>query len=445
MKPISLAFRIKILFLGFWIILSTGSALGLRVLLEKHLKKSAYELAIERLLLIEDLIKGGDYGFNQLESHFKSGWEHDPRVSVHVDIRSSKTNKALGQNIKNINLDKHYHVKKIIKVSRDKEYLVNVYINKERDFLLLETITKSVWALLFVLLILAYLASSSFANHALAPLLEMISEVKSIDQSSLKKRISLTEQPKEVRPLANSFNKLLDKLEESFLQISRFSEDIAHELRTPLAAILIKTEVTFDRERTPKEYQETLESIHRDTEELIRLTDTLLFLAKAERGGMAPDRQKLDINNELVELVDFYEVLASENQIKLDDLGSNNLSVFANKSLLRRAVGNLIQNSIQHTPQGTTIKIGAYETDSHTIIFVEDNGPGIESKHQKRIFDRLYQVEASRSSLAGNKGLGLSIVKSIMKVHSGEVLYTSLKPHGSRFELKIPKQQIENQ
>jgi two-component system heavy metal sensor histidine kinase CusS len=231
---------------------------------------------------------------------------------------------------------------------------------------------------------------------------------------------------------------MLDRLQESFDRLSRFSADIAHELRTPLSTLRGEVEVALGKPRSPEEYRETLSSFLEEAGRLTRLIESLLFLARAEDPKMEIRRESVDVAGELRSIAEFYEAAAADRGVELSAAAADGLRVSLDRGLFQRAAGNLIDNALTHTPKGGRIRLGAGRDNGNVRIDVEDTGAGIAAEHLPRVFDRLYRADRSRSAATGGSGLGLAIVKSIAELHGGRAEIVSELGKGTRVSLLLP-------
>ncbi len=238
--------------------------------------------------------------------------------------------------------------------------------------------------------------------------------------------------------IKNSFNSILNKLEESFQRLSQFSEDIAHELRTPVNNLKGEIEVSLQRKRSNKEYEEILES---NLEECFRITeiiDSLTFLARTEKKDIIIQRTHFNLFQELNKLIELYETFAFEKNIMLTIECPNEWDVNLDKILFTRIISNLISNAIQYNKKNGKVHIKVEGNNHDLKITVSDTGIGIDKKHISFIFDRLYRVNNIRSSNQKNLGLGLSMVKNMILLHDGSINIESNLGEGTFFILYFP-------
>lgn len=295
------------------------------------------------------------------------------------------------------------------------------------------------WAVLLAASILFPLVGYRIARHAIRPVEEIAATARGITSSNLRKRIRAEGYPSELASLAGTFNEMLDRLEESFDRISRFSADIAHDLRTPVHNIRGEAEVALARARTVDEYREVLESSLEESVRLSELIGDLLFLARAESPLSEVRRAPVDVCELLATVRDYYEASAANARISLVAEEAPELVTAAvDRSLMLRAVSNLVSNAIAHTPAGGRVTLTAKDEGAAIRIEVSDTGSGIPREALPRVFDRFFRVDPSRSKSSGGTGLGLAIVQSIMTLHGGSTEITSELSRGTCVRLCIP-------
>ena len=313
-------------------------------------------------------------------------------------------------------------------------YLIQVGQDRTVD----QEFTREFGALLVIVLIFGIVLSAMIAatvtKRGLRPLAEMTLSLKRVGPTHLHERVPPTGWPRELQPLAAAFDAMLDRLEDSFTRLSQFSADIAHELRTPIANIRGEAEVALTRPRSPNEYREVMESNVGECERLSGIIDNLLFLARADAAEGYIERALLDGPAEIAKIASFYEAIADEQRVTVTYRGEG--SVYADPLLFGRAVSNLVENALRHTPPGGTIVISIEEHANDSIVRIKDTGCGIAPEHVARVFDRLYRVDQARSSRGA--GLGLALVKSITELHGGSAEIESEVAKGTMVSLSFP-------
>jgi two-component system, OmpR family, heavy metal sensor histidine kinase CusS len=318
-----------------------------------------------------------------------------------------------------------------------KAVLVQVAQDRSDDKEFTENFGKLLAAVLFGGIVCSAAIAFLTAKRALRPLEEMATATKKVQASHLDQRLGRGRWPSELSALAGAFDQMLGRLELSFDRLSRFSADLAHELRTPIQNLRGEAEVALTRTRSATEYREVIELSIEEYQDLANIIDSLLFLARAENAETRLSRVKLEIGPEIDTILDLYDAAAREREIALSRKGDGEL--YVDPMLFRRAVNNLVSNALQHTPStGKIVVVVVTSPGQSTQIAVQDNGSGIEPEHLPRIFDRFFRADAARSSGSSGSGLGLAIVKSIMELHGGSVRAESELGRGTKVTLIFP-------
>src|SRR5574343_358176 len=220
------------------------------------------------------------------------------------------------------------------------------------------------------------------------------------------------------------------------LPVELIPADLAHELRTPVSNLLTQTQVTLSKARSADDYRDILASNAEEFERLSRTISDMLFLAKADNDQIIPNQERIELAEEVAELLEYYEILAEEKAITLSHSGRGRVT--GDRLMLRRAISNLLSNAIRHTPNGGTIAIKiTHDPEVSTILTVENTGQPISSEHLPRLFDRFYRVDSSRFRTTENAGLGLAITRSILQAHGGDVSARS-EDGLTSFVLRLP-------
>ncbi len=295
---------------------------------------------------------------------------------------------------------------------------------------------------LTVVLIFGVLASALtgfwVTRRGLRPLRQITESIQNINIHQLNEQINSEKWPKEIALLANAFNQMLVRLDQSFARLSQFSADLAHELRTPVNNLMGAAEVALSRDRSPEEYREILESNIEECGRIARMIDELLFLARAENPETEIDASTMAIEHEFEVIKDYYDMLATEQDISIH-CHSNQVELYADRNLLRRVLSNLISNALRYSKaQGCITLSASYSTNQSVKIIVADTGSGIAEEFLPHLFDRFFRADQSRHHDKQGTGLGLAIVKSIMQLHGGQVSISSPNQQGTQVELLFP-------
>ena len=230
---------------------------------------------------------------------------------------------------------------------------------------------------------------------------------------------------------------MLDRLEASFMRLSQFSADLAHELRTPINNLRGEAEVALSKPRAIDEYRDILASSLEEYDRLSRMTDSLLFLAKADNAQLSANLLIIDAGHEVQKIINFYEALATEQGVQVTCEGKE--MIRADPGLFQRVVSNLLANALHYTPHGGKITFSIRQMpDGKIEVSCRDTGTGIGEEHLPRIFDRFYRTDPSRHAHPDGAGLGLAIVKSIIQLHQGDIAVHSAVGEGTSVDLIFP-------
>ena len=267
-----------------------------------------------------------------------------------------------------------------------------------------------------------------------APLRQIIAQMKRISGSDLDLRLDPQTLPNELGDLANSFNEMLERVEEAFRRLSDFSADMAHDLRTPITSMMTQTQVALSQERSPEEYREILYSNMEEFENLARMINDMLFLAKADNGLRPSELEEVDLAEEVDALFDYYEPWSEEKGVTLGRRGTARLT--GHRTMLRRAVSNLLSNAIRHSCENGIVEVAIDEHSGKVRIEVANQGMEIPPEHLTHLFERFYRVDRARQG--EGTGLGLAIVKSIVEAHGGTIHAESTQGT-THFVIELPK------
>ena len=277
------------------------------------------------------------------------------------------------------------------------------------------------WITIPILLSLLIIDMSIFRG-ALSPLLKASQMAEKIGPERTDVRLPLDAIPSEIKPLVQTVNQALDRLERGFLVQRDFTGDAAHELRTPLSILQARVDTIADRK--------VANDLSRDIARMKRVVSQLLDMAELEAFTVRPE-EAADLKAVCVEVAEYIAPLAvAEGKHILLDAPETGVLVRGNAEVLFRAIRNVAENAIRHTPKDTTVSIAVKAIGT---VSVSDHGPGIAPSERAQIFQRFWRKDRSGSS---GTGLGLSIVKRIMDAHQGEIEILNLNP-GCAFILKF--------
>ena len=292
--------------------------------------------------------------------------------------------------------------------------------------------------IMFSLLGLIFAIFSAFyiIRIGLKPLNEISEKVKNVTENNLDMRLDVALLPEEMKSLGHSFNTMFSRMENSFGKLTQYSENLAHELRTPLNNLTLEACITLSKQRTSEEYQKVINSSLEEYDRLSLLIDRLLFLARADNNQHRLAIEKIEVLQEFENIVEFHSEELIDRGVTATIVGAATLE--ADKVLFSRAVNNLFANSLKYTECGGSITLTVFKNDSSVDVSVSDTGIGIDPVILPKISDRYFWIESARKKDPKGTGLGLDIVKSIMKMHGGSVEIMSELGKGTTVKLQFP-------
>lgn len=287
-------------------------------------------------------------------------------------------------------------------------------------------------------LIFASAGGVFLAGRALSPIDRLTGVARRITAEDLHQRIDLDLPDDEVGRLARTFNDMIARLDEAFRRQRQFTADASHELRTPLTVIKGQTEVALQRDRDVESYKHVLQSVNGQVDRMIRMSASLLTLARADAGQIPMAAERADIARIVGDAADQMRVATEGKQIELQVTPGPAVHTRADEDLLLQLILNLLDNAVKYTPPYGLVRIGWSVADGHVQIRVSDTGPGIAAEHLPRIFDRFYRADEARSHPNGGAGLGLSISRWIAEAHGGTIAAESTPGNETTFTVRLP-------
>jgi heavy metal sensor kinase len=288
---------------------------------------------------------------------------------------------------------------------------------------------------------LAAVAGQAIAKRALRPLEQMTIRAERITASNLGDRLDIANERDELGNMARVFNHLLERLEEAFRQLQRFTADASHELRTPLAAIRTISEVALAKPTDAEAYREALGNVLEESSRLNQTVDSLLLLARAESTPQGESQPVFVIGDLVTEVVALLEVLGEERSVmiiqKHPDIAS--VQVRADRGLMRIALMNVIHNALKFSPRDSAITITFARPEASLLqISIEDEGPGIPSEEYAMVFDRFFTSSDHSTANISGVGLGLSIAKLVVDRAGGKISFDETFRQGARCVIGLP-------
>lgn len=288
-------------------------------------------------------------------------------------------------------------------------------------------------------LLVAGTAGQTIARRGLQPLEKMAARAEGITASNLHDRLHIENPNDELGQMGRAFNHLLERLDQAFHQIKRFTADAAHELRTPLASIRTVSEVALGQSRDVEQHRDALANILEETGRLNETIDSLLLLARAEASQPGSEQIVFPVKELLDEVLNVLSVLIEEKQITViqDEEPSSSGEVRADRALLRIAFMNVLHNAVKFSPRNSILKTSWTRQGGVVQIAFQDQGPGIPPGERERVFERFFTGRSPATASGSGAGLGLSIARLIVDRSGGRIWFESVR-FGARCLIEIP-------
>lgn len=301
----------------------------------------------------------------------------------------------------------------------------------------LEKFTRDYYLLLPLFIVSGSLLGWLVSGRAIRPVNELALAAERISGTNLSLRIPLRNSGDEIDNLIQTFNGMVERLEQSFQMTRQFSADVSHELRTPLTSIRGELEVALFTAKTKEQYRDAMINALEDVERLSQTIRAMLLLSQAESGQLLLQKARMDLVASVLDIVDQFQIPAEEAQVTLRSEISATAFIEADRIQIDRMISNLLSNAVKYTPSGGSITARVYSHNGWVVFEVEDTGMGIAPEYLPHIFDRFYRVPGSSKEKQG-LGLGLSFVAWIVKAHNGTLDVQSVKGKGTCFTVKLP-------
>jgi heavy metal sensor kinase len=275
-------------------------------------------------------------------------------------------------------------------------------------------------------------------RRALAPVDEIRRSAERITSRNLSERLPVARTGDELERLSLSLNRMIERLEEAFQHISRFTADASHELRTPLTILRGELEAIATQPQLAPEARELIGSVLEETERLVKIVEHLLAISRLDAGEARMELARFDLADLAAVTTEQMRLLAEDKQITLGCDAARPVEVEGDRARLKQVLVNLLDNAIKYTPAGGAVQVSISAANGHAVLEVADNGLGIPARALPHVFERFYRVDKARSRQMGGAGLGLSISKSICAAHGGQIRAESVEGRGSRFRVELP-------
>ena len=296
--------------------------------------------------------------------------------------------------------------------------------------------------ILLVVIVAGSCVAYFLIGHYTKPVQQLSAHMKEISPNTLSDSIEIEGGGEEIQELVKSFNQMTEQLDEAFAMQRRFSASAAHELRTPITVLRTKLDVFKKKKREQHEYDELVTTMETYIDRLSSIITDLLEFAETSELGETED---VSLDSVVKTVVDDLELVAQNNmvnvQIDEQSMTQSEAQAFivkGNTNLLYRALYNLVENAIRYNNEEGSVNITLETRDQEGVIIIADTGVGIAPEQRELVFEPFYRVNKSRSREFGGAGIGLSLVKTILKRHGASITVSENNPQGSVFTIRIP-------
>jgi heavy metal sensor kinase len=303
---------------------------------------------------------------------------------------------------------------------------------------ILEDFRQAFRTVLAIVLTVVALGGWLVARQALTGVREVTKTAMAISQGAMEKRVSLTGRGDEIDRLSLTFNHMLERIQSLITEMREVTDNIAHDLKSPVTRIRGLAEVTLTTGRSLNEYRNMAASTIEECDCLLGMINTMLEISEFEAGVATLNITKVDVSALIEEACDLFQPFAEDRKLVIKTKVAPRLLLAGDKSKLQRVVTNLLDNAIKYTPAGGTITVSAEEEENKVKISLRDTGIGIAADDIPHIFDRFYRADQSRSEPGA--GLGLSLVMAIIQAHGGDIQVKSAPGAGSTFTIVLPRE-----
>ena len=291
-----------------------------------------------------------------------------------------------------------------------------------------------------ILFFMAVVVGWFMARRALVGVETVTQTARRISDGSLEKRVPVKKGVDEIDQLAITFNQMLDRIQKLVTGIKEMSDNIAHDLKSPITRIRGVAEISLTARSSLTDYESMAASTIEECDRLLEMINTMLMISKTEAGVGQLERRKIDIAGLVCDACDLFQSPAEDKDLKLICRAPENIIIYGDMRLIQRMIANLLDNAIKYTPSNGSIGVDLRITDNQSVLIsVKDTGIGISKQDLVHIFERFYRCDPSRSQ-AGT-GLGLSFARAVARAHDGDITVTSAPDQGSTFTIILPQGQ----
>lgn len=301
-----------------------------------------------------------------------------------------------------------------------------------------EAFKKIFFATMSLLIVVAAAVGWFMARRAVSGVEVVTRTARKISEGSLQERVPVKATGDEIDQLATTFNQMLERIQALLTEIKEMNDNIAHDLRSPIARIRGLAEVTLTTGKSPDDFEAMAASTIEECDRLLDMINTMLVISKTEAGVEKVSHDKVDIAALIGNACELFEPLAEEKNVGLRCRAPEKTIVSGDARMLQRMLANILDNAVKYTPPGGEVEISLSESEKKDIIIaIRDSGIGISETDVPHVFERFYRCDRSRSQ--PGTGLGLSLARAIARAHGGDITVRSALDQGSTFTVTLPQ------
>ena len=319
----------------------------------------------------------------------------------------------------------------------DPRIILQVGQSMENHTRLIEVFRKIFVTTMGLLFVFAAVVGWFMARRALTGVETVTQTARRISEGSLQERVPVNKREDEIDQLAITVNQMLDRIQTLVTGIKEMSDNIAHDLKSPITRIRGMSEVTLTTGASLNDYENTAASTIEECDRLLDMINTMLFISKTEAGVGQLDRKEMDIGAVVRDACDLFQSATEEKKLKIVCHADSSSKIYGDMRLIQRMIANLLDNAIKYTPPDGEVDISVQaDSDQQVEVIVKDTGIGISKEDLPHVFERFYRCDPSRSQ--SGTGLGLSFARTVARAHNGDITVKSTPGKGSKFTVTLP-------
>lgn len=363
-----------------------------------------------------------------------------PWNKIELDAAEALESSNLNRTYKTEKISDHANRVRIVTEKLSPDYILQLGESLDETSEYLKIFRNMFIVLIVILLIISFLIGRFLAGHALKDMEAVTLTAKQIANGLFDRRVRIKGRFDEIKRLGTTFNRMLDHINQLLKSLKETNDNIAHDLRSPIARIRGLAEMTLIGRKPIEDYREVAASTIEECDNLIEMINTMLDITEAEAGVKSNGLEIYDLSSIINEAFDLINPIAVDKAMKMKANLPESLKIKGDKKKMQRIIINLLENAIKYTPEGGTVTVTATGDENGIQLLFEDTGIGISETNIPKIFDRFYRCDQSRSE--GGFGLGLSLAKAYIESMNGEISVYSVLNKGSIFKLQLCQKPI---